>query len=70
MITLISRPCHVCIPRCGVYGRREEIIYATLTVLLVEQDLELISEVMVERAVYALNRLLLGEFAVHPSAAA
>lgn len=48
----------------------KEGICATLTVLLVEQNLELVSEVVVERAVHALHRLLLGEFAIHPGAAA
>lgn len=39
------------------------------TVLLVEQDLELVGEVVVERAVHALHRLLLRQLPVHPRAA-
>lgn len=45
-------------------------VWRTRTVLLVEQDLELVGEVVVERAVDALHRLLLRQLAVHPRAAA
>lgn len=40
------------------------------TILFVEQDLELVGEVVVERAVHALHRLLLRQLAVHPRAPA
>lgn len=39
-----------------------------LTVLLVKEDLELVGEVVVQRAVHALHRLLLRQLAVHPRA--
>lgn len=39
-----------------------------LTVLLVEQDLELVGEVVVQCAVHALHRLLLRQLAIHPRA--
>lgn len=55
--------CKVCEASPG-----KAVVVEVRTVLLVEQDLELVGEVVVERAVHALDRLLLRQLAVHPRA--
>lgn len=49
---------------------RDTATVTILTVLLIEQDLELVGEVVVEGAVHSLHRLLLRQLPVHPRAPA